>query len=67
MGKYDKITDEKFYDKLEEILGRMNPGDILMIPGVYEVISEALNNDVLDELEEPEEEAVSAATSPVDG
>jgi hypothetical protein len=49
---YDKITNEKFYDKLEDILGRMSPGDILTIPGVYEVISEALNNDVLDELEE---------------
>jgi hypothetical protein len=42
--------EEDFDRKLEELIGEMTPGGILAIPGVYEAVSEALNNDVIDAL-----------------
>ena len=40
---YTQMTDDEFYDILEEVSG-CNPG----IPGVYEAIVEQFNNEVLD-------------------
>jgi hypothetical protein len=54
-GEYSWITNEMFDQKLREILGRMKPDELLAIPGVYEEISEHLNNQVLDELKEERE------------
>lgn len=51
MVDYSWVTDEMFDKKLEEIVGRASAGDLLAIPGVYEVVSEHFNNDVLTELE----------------
>ena len=44
---YSKMTQEDFDRVLLEIVGQMTPAQILVIPGVYEIVSEELNNDVL--------------------
>jgi hypothetical protein len=46
-----KITTELFDTKLVEILNGMNGAQLLSIPGVYEVVSEELNNDVIEAIE----------------
>jgi len=46
-----KVTDEMFDKKLVEILGRMSASELLSISGVYEAVSEDLNNQVIEELE----------------
>ena len=50
-----EITDEEFYASLREIAAEMGGAAVLDIPGVYEVVSEELNNEVLDRLV-PEDE-----------
>ena len=42
------ITTEQFDSKLLEILSAMTAADLISIPGVYEIVSEELNNDVID-------------------
>ena len=51
MKRYSWVTTEMFDAKLAELLDEMSGGGILQIPGVYEVVSEHLNNDVLEALE----------------
>jgi hypothetical protein len=46
-----KITNEQFDAKLTEILDGMNGAQLLAIPGLYEVVSEELNNDVIEAIE----------------
>jgi hypothetical protein len=46
------ITTELFDKKLAELLDKMSGYELLAIPGLYEVVSEHLNNDVLKALEE---------------
>jgi hypothetical protein len=46
MGRYGNMTDEEFYDILEDIVEEEGAG-ILSIPGVYESASEHFNNEVL--------------------
>jgi hypothetical protein len=41
---------ERFDEELERLLDEMSGGERLYVPGAYEVFSEELNNDVLDEL-----------------
>jgi hypothetical protein len=48
MGKYDKMTNEDFNRILGDIMQETGGRVILTIPGVYEVVSEHFNNDVLD-------------------
>lgn len=55
MPDYASITQEEFDEKLEEIIGRMTTDQLMAIPGFYEVVSEELNNEVLEELR-PEED-----------
>jgi hypothetical protein len=50
---YDWITDDMFDTKLREIAEDM---DLLSIPGVYELVREHLNNDVIEELENERED-----------
>ena len=45
---YNKITYDEFNYALSEILDEMTGEQIMMIPGVYEVVSEELNNEALD-------------------
>jgi hypothetical protein len=42
-----RITDDEFYEELVEVLSNMSPAEMLAISGVYEVLSEELNNEVL--------------------
>lgn len=48
MGKPE--DSESFDAKLEEILDEMTGAQLLAIPGLYEVVSEELNNEVLRKL-----------------
>lgn len=54
--KYGWVTDEIFDRKLEELVGQMTAEDILAMPGVYEIVSEELNNEVLSALEAERDE-----------
>lgn len=58
MERYSWVTDEMFTRKLGELLDEKSGEQILAIPGVYEVVSEELNNEVLDELSKEREEMV---------
>ena len=48
MTDYSWVTQEAFDEKFAEIV---NKTDVLGIPGVYEILSEHFNNDVLEALE----------------
>ena len=48
MPDYNKITTAEFDHALSDILDGMSGEAILQIPGVYEAVSEALNNAALD-------------------
>ena len=45
---YAKITTEQFDNSLREILKNMTAEQLLTIPGIYEIVSEEFNNDVLE-------------------
>lgn len=44
---YSKMTDDEFYYTLQDLV-RDNSGELLTIPGAYEVFSEYFNNKVLE-------------------
>lgn len=46
-----KITDEEFDTKLIEILSKMTAAQLLSIPGIYEIVSEEFNNNVIEAIE----------------
>lgn len=52
MQDYSWVTQEMFDKKLEDIVEQQKGGALLRIPGVYEIVKEHYNNDVLEELEE---------------
>lgn len=54
-GRYDWVTDDIFYSKLVELVGETSPRTLLAVPGVYELLSEHFNNEVLDALEDERE------------
>lgn len=54
MSKYDKMTNGDFDRILTDIV-KEEGGNILSVPGVYEVLSEYFNNEVLDRWEEEKE------------
>ncbi len=43
-----EMTTDEFDGILEGIVDMMTPAQILSIPGIYEILAEELNNDVLD-------------------
>lgn len=49
-----KITTEQFDEELKNQLEELSVGALLEIPGVYEAVSEELNNDVLDAIDKAE-------------
>lgn len=55
--EYEWVNNEMFDRKLADIMTRMSADDILQIPGVYEVVSEHLNNRALKELKEERQES----------
>ena len=46
-----EIPNEQFDAKLTQILDGMTGAQLLSIPGVYEVVAEELNNDVIEAIE----------------
>ena len=55
-NKYDKLTDEEFDNILAELMDEDGPASALLsIPGIYEVVSEYYNNDILDMWERRQE------------
>ena len=48
------VTNDMFQEKLIEILDNQDGESLIMIPGLYEVVSEYVNNDVLEALEQQE-------------
>lgn len=56
MSKKQEIPHEVFYNKLEEIVNEMSGDEVLMIPGIYEILAEELNNEVLEELQKDKDD-----------
>lgn len=52
MVDYSWITDEMFDEALMEIVDKQGPLSILRIEGVYELVKEHYNNEVLEKLEQ---------------
>ena len=55
MADYSKIKDKEFDNILLSKLQTMSAKDIISIPGIYEILSEHLNNDILDAWKEEQE------------
>ena len=51
MTDYSWVTQEMFDNALQEYCSEMTVKQILDIPGIYEILSEYFNNEVLAELE----------------
>lgn len=45
------ITDQEFYDRLEEKLSGISAIEILGISGIYEILAEEFNNEIIEEFE----------------
>jgi hypothetical protein len=60
MGKYDKMSNDDFREHLLEIMEEQGMEAVLMVPGVYEAVSEHFNNDVLERWEERNPDEVGA-------
>lgn len=52
MEEYDKMTQEDFDRILISIVGDVPASSLIGIPGIYEVLAEHFNNEVLDTWEE---------------
>lgn len=55
MSRYSWVTNEMFDNKLEEIVADEGGIRVLHIPGVYEIVKEHFNNEVLEALESDRE------------
>jgi len=55
MKKYDKMTNDDFDRILVGILEESHASELISIPGIYEVVSEFYNNEILDRWDEEEE------------
>lgn len=51
MNKYSTLTQEEFERRLSEMIDRKDASYLLTIPGIYDILSEEYNNDILDEWE----------------
>lgn len=45
------ITDQEFYDRLEKKLSGISAIEILGISGIYEILAEEFNNEIIEEFE----------------
>lgn len=45
---YSTVTDEEFKDALADLLNEHPAASLLIIPGIYEILSEHFNNEILD-------------------
>ena len=59
MTDYSKMTQEDFDYILFDLIAREDPTFLATIPGVYEILSEYYNNDVLSKWAEEQEEEQS--------
>jgi chromosomal replication initiation ATPase DnaA len=57
-NKYDKMTQQEFDDILADIMDEEIASNLLTIPGIYEIVAEYYNNDVLDKWEEEHGNAI---------
>lgn len=53
--KWDWVTDDMFVGAVESLCDAMGVEQVLTIPGVYELVAEELNNDVLARLAEADD------------
>jgi rubrerythrin len=68
MNRYEKMTDDEFTKCLEDILSETSTGELLSIPGIYEIVSEHFNNEVLEKWENDHPEYFcSECGNPLDG
>ena len=51
MGRYDKMTNDDFLRILSDIV-KEEGAELLTVPGVYDVVAEWFNNEVLDRWEQ---------------
>ena len=58
---YDLVTWEEHDAILEELIDGKSAKELLHIPGIYEVVSEEWNNDILDIWADRREEAVDGS------
>lgn len=61
MNKYSKLTQEEFERRLSEMIDRKAASYLLTIPGIYDILSEEYNNDILDEWEKDQAAEKEAA------
>lgn len=54
---YSKMTDAEFDSILKEIMDESPASTLLTIAGIYEIVSEEFNNEVLDRWAENQEES----------
>lgn len=48
--KISDITQEMFNDMLLKVVDEEKPSSLILIPGVYECVSEYYNNEVIDRI-----------------
>lgn len=53
------MDQERFDAKLEEMVERMTTAELLATPGVYELLAESLNNEVLQAITEEDADAAA--------
>ena len=51
----EPVDNDRYDRKLVEIINRHPAGNLLLIPGVYELVSDDVGNDVMAELKNEEE------------
>lgn len=56
MSQYDKMSNEDFQRILEEIVDESPASHLLSVPGVYEVVAEHFNNEVLSRWDDEQED-----------
>lgn len=47
-----EMTQEEFDNGLMNILGEMKASQLISIPGIYEILAEHFNNEIIDKWEE---------------
>lgn len=56
-GDFEWVTHEMFVEELKEILAGQTALELLDIPGIWEILAEHYNNEVLTNLQRHREEA----------
>ena len=51
---FKHITTDEFDEELTDMLSKMTASELLSVPGIYEILAEHFNNDVIDRINERE-------------